>query len=116
MDEGVAQWEDKAIRDGAVKIVKELIREDRIIPLSELMQIDIRKENNFELARSFYAQAVSVVGYLVKQYGGQKFTLFCRQLRDGKDINQALSFTYTTSIHNIKELEKKWIKYYERRD
>jgi len=112
MDEGVAKWEEVYARYEAAEIVKKLIKEGKYIPIRQLINMDIRQEDDYELAHNFYAQSTSLVGYLIEKYGGSKFTLFCRQLRDGKSIDEALSFVYTNSIHNIDELEKDWVKHY----
>jgi len=112
MDEGVAQWEEKKRREWAVGVVKELVKDRDYIPLARLTQMDLSTEHDSDLSRKLYSQAASLVGFLMTEYGGSKFTLFCRQLRDGKNINDALSFVYTGSIPNIDELEKKWVKYY----
>ena len=112
MDEGVAQWQEKGKKEKADKVVKALIAEKRYIPVADLMRLDVRKEDDKRIARDFYAEAVSLVAFLIDSYGGSKFTLFCRRLRDGESVNDALSFVYKNSINDINELEKKWLKYY----
>ena len=112
LDEGVAQWEEEARRTKSVEAVKKLIKDKSYIPIAELMGTDVRTKSDYELSSKFYAQAITLVGYMIKEYGPSKFNLFCRQLRDGKSVNAALSFVYTNSIPNIKSLEEKWIKYY----
>jgi len=112
IDEGVAQWEEKFKREGAIGIVKGLIKEGNFISIAELTRMDIRQNRDATLVRNFYAQAATIIGYLIERYGGSKFTLFCRQLRDGKSVDKALSFVYANSIRNVDELERKWIKYY----
>jgi len=114
MDEGVAQWQEEERRKESKEIVEELIEKKSFIPLSKLMILGSGLEKDPVLALKFYAQAVTLVGFLIERYGGSKFTTFCRQLRDGKTMDQALSNVYTTSISNIEELEKKWIAYYRR--
>ena len=112
MDEGVAEWEEEPVKDEAMAITRKLVSEGSFIPLADLMQMDTIRKDDYNLLRKFYTQAVSLVDYLIKEYGGSKFTLFCRQLRDGKSIDAALSFTYTDSIRGTNELEKKWTEYY----
>lgn len=112
IDEGVAQWEEKHKRKEAISIVKDLSKQGNLIPIAELTRMDIRVEEDAVLARNFYAEAVTIIGFLIEKYGGSKFTLFCRQLRDGKDMDEALSFTYPNKIRNIGELEERWIEYY----
>jgi len=112
IDEGVAQWEEEARRAQSAGIVRKLIKEKSYIPIAELMELDVRTKSDRALSDKFYAQAVTLVGYMIKEYGPSKFNLFCRQLRDGKSVDAALSFVYTNSMPNIKSLEEKWIKYY----
>lgn len=112
MDEGVAQWEEAERRTWAINFVKELIRNGEYIPLAELTRIGSGSEDDVALSSKLYAQAVTLVGYLIEKYGPTKFALLCRQLRDGKSIDEALSFVYTDSIPNLNEMEKGWIKYY----
>lgn len=112
LDEGVSQWEEASKRKGAVLYVRELIRDGSYIPLSELMRLGANSENNAVLSAKLYAQAVTLVGYLMENFGSAKFTLFCRQLRDGKTVDEALSFAYAGSMSDISVLEKKWLAYY----
>ncbi|MFC1807845.1 peptidase MA family metallohydrolase [Candidatus Omnitrophota bacterium] len=111
LDEGVAQWQEEEKRKVAFKIVKHLIKGKHLIPLDELTQMDVREGSDALTSQKFYAEAVTLVGFMVEKYGGTRFTMFCRQLRDGKSINKALSFAYTTSIRDLNELEKRWMEY-----
>jgi hypothetical protein len=112
LDEGVAQWEETDKRAAATGLVRTLITYKDTIPLELLMRINIGQETNENTARKFYAQAVTLVGFMIEKYGQSKFIQFCRQLRDGATINTALSFTYPESIKDTVELEKEWMEYY----
>lgn len=113
LDEGVAQWEEESgKKEQAKKRVKELIRKGDFIPIHNLMRMDVRVQGDKATVKNFYAQAISLVGFLIEKYGGAKFTLFCRQLRDGKDLDGALSAAYTNSIPNVGVLQEKWVEYY----
>jgi len=112
IDEGVAQWQEKNKKKEAEKIVKVLIKRLEFIPIGQLTSMDIRNEDNPFLARNFYAQAISLIAFLVDEYGGRRFTEFCRNLRDGKSLNASLARVYGNSMKNIDELEKHWLKYY----
>ena len=63
------------------------------------------------IAITFYAQSVSLVGFIIKEYGADRFRKFCGQLRDEKSINEALRFTYPDEISTIELLEKSWHSY-----
>ena len=59
----------------------------------------------------FYIQALSLVDFMIVTGGTSNFEKFCRHLRKGKSLNEALKFSYPTSIRSTEELEKKWVKY-----
>ena len=131
LDEGVAQWAEEAKRKYVKEISRQLYREDTLLSLSDMMSLNIRNisdkdgvhirsartKDNKEgvlflsgnnLVNVFYVQAVSLVGFLVEKYGGSSFIDFCRQLRDGKSLEDALRSAYTGSVGSLQELEDKW--------
>lgn len=112
LDEGVAQWEEESKKKPAEDLVRKLARDNSYIPIRALTEMDIRLEGDPEIARRFYAEASTLAGYLITKYGSQKFTLFCRQLRDGESLNDALSFAYAGSIRDPDDLERQWLEYY----
>jgi hypothetical protein len=112
IDEGIAEWQEASKKGKAEKIVRGLIARRENIPIEELMRLDIREVDDYVLTRNFYAQAITLVGYMMDEYGGGKFTLFCRALRDGKNVDEALASVYRDSIDNVSALERKWIEYY----
>ncbi len=113
LDEGVAQWEEADKRKAAAELVRAFAANGETIPLILLTRMDISQETNESIARKFYAEAVTLVGFMIEKYGESKFTLFCQQLRDGATIDGALSFTYPDSIKDMGELEKEWMEYYK---
>ncbi|MFH0986383.1 MAG: peptidase MA family metallohydrolase [Candidatus Omnitrophota bacterium] len=112
LDEGVAQWEETRKRKEILAAVKELIATKEYIPLRELTRISSGSDNDPVLSAKLYAQAASLVGFLIEQYGPSQFVLFCRQLRDGNNMDAALSFVYTDSVRDMETLEKKWSQHY----
>ncbi len=112
LEEGVAQREEESKRKEAVEIVKGLIAGGGYIPLRVLMRQDIRQEHDPQAARRFYAQAVTLVSYLIEARGNDKFREFLRQLRDGEDVEEALASVYRETVDNIDKLEEGWLEYY----
>ncbi len=103
LDEGVAQWCEWGARQASIPYLQEWI------PLRDLTMMDVRKVDDSRLAHLFYAEAASLVRYLVTVHGRGKFTKLCRQLRDGKTLERALRFTYPQSISSMATLEREWI-------
>jgi hypothetical protein len=111
LDEGVAQWMEPEKRDEVMGVMYEIMEEEKAMPLVDMMRLDVKTEEDNERVYVFYVEAVSLVGFLMKEYGSKKFVEFCRQLRDGKDLKSALTFAYPTKIRNIRQLEGKWSNY-----
>jgi len=134
LDEGVAQWAEDAKRQGVKEIARALFEEDSLLSLEDLMRLDIRRIPTEErvyirgtktkdgspgilflsgenLVNTYYIQSVSLVGFLIERYGSDRFAQFCRELRDGKKIEEALRATYPDSFRGLADLEKQWRGY-----
>ena len=133
LDEGVAQWEEKAKRNMNY-IIKDAFRKKTVLSLSDMMKMDIRNIKGDDkvyvrytkdgdaplilvltgknLINLYYVEAVSLVGFMIKKYGNKKFTSFCRELRYGKSVESALRAVYSSYFTTIDGLEREWKKYY----
>lgn len=104
LTEGFAQWEQGGRKPPAAGRLM-----PRRFPLKDLTAMDIRRDNDRDRVIIFYAQSASVVGFLINTYGGDAFGVFCRALRDGKDLAAALVAAYPNDAPSLEILEKKWI-------
>ena len=111
LDEGVAQWMEPHKREAVKEAIRHLAQTRSLFSLDQMMTLDIRRSADPELVQIYYVQAVSLVDFLITTYGASRFTNFCRQLRDGKSIEDSLRFAYPIAIRSINELEKKWVAY-----
>ena len=111
LDEGVAQWEEPAKRAVVRQAMKSILEKNEAFSLAGLTQLNVGGSTEKSQATRFYIQAASLVDFLNKEYGSDRFISFCRELREGKSLDEALRFTYPTSIRNLNELEEKWRKY-----
>ncbi|MCM8782368.1 MAG: hypothetical protein NC828_04890, partial [Candidatus Omnitrophica bacterium] len=133
LDEGVAQWAEESKRQWMKFNIKQLFQKDSLLSLEDMMKLDIRiidKDKVYirptrtkdgqkgvlllsgdNLINTYYLQSVSLVGFLIEKYGSDRFADFCRQLRDGKTLEEALKTGYTVYICNLKELEDRWREY-----
>ncbi len=114
IDEGVAQWEEKGKRQFVKREMKELLQHHDPIPIERMMILNIGRIKNETIVELFYVEAVSLVDFLITEHGADNFIFFCRQLRDGKDVNEALKFAYPVSIRNVNALEDKWLEYLQK--
>lgn len=111
LDEGVAQWEEPQKRAIARQVARYLVNQHRAYPLTQLTSMDIRGSLDDNTVHYFYMQSVCLVDFLVTRYGAQSFTEFCRALRDGKQLEEALKSAYPDSIGSLQDLENQWEKY-----
>lgn len=111
IDEGVAQWQEKGRAQFAKKKMRKLLESYTPIPIERLTTLNIGKVTNEAIVELYYVQAISLIDFLVRSYGGDNFIFFCKYLRDGKDVGEALKFTYPVSIRSVDVLHNKWLKY-----
>jgi len=134
LDEGVAQWSEESKRQQMKAVVKNLLAQGMLMSLKDMIGLDVRSLKpgaaikaasaadaagnrrglsfeTEELIPLFYAEAVSLVGFLIERYGADEFTVFCRNLRDGKTLDDALKSAYPVYIHSAAELEMRWVAY-----
>ncbi|OGX24723.1 MAG: hypothetical protein A2787_01970 [Omnitrophica WOR_2 bacterium RIFCSPHIGHO2_01_FULL_48_9] len=108
-DEGVAQLQEAEKRAVADRLLQRLVLEKKQLPLPVLMELDIRREKNSTKVTLFYVQSLSVIDFLLTQYGSDAFARLCRQMRDGKSFAEALRLAYGHSFDSVQQLEDKWI-------
>ncbi len=111
LDEGVAQWSEQPKRKNIKLTAKEFYKKESLLSIEDMMKLDIRNVKDKNLVSTYYLQSVSLVGFLIERYGSDRFAQFCRQLRDGKTLVEALKFAYPTDIRSFQDLEVEWRKY-----
>ncbi|MFH1837138.1 MAG: peptidase MA family metallohydrolase [Candidatus Omnitrophota bacterium] len=111
LDEGVAQWEEPKKRSIIRPALKDIYDNGKVMRLSDFMTYNIQMVNDTDKVRSYYIQAMSLVEFLMSKYGSDRFLGFCRDLRDGKEIERAFQSNYPTHIRNIEELENKYVEW-----
>jgi len=138
LDEGVAQWAETGRRELARKAIRILHDKRKLFSLKDMISLDVRgikSEDTVvvnsirpqrdggsalslggnEFVDTYYMQAVSLIDFLIQRFGATDFTRFCRELRDGESLDEALRSTYSAHIRNLNELENKWMKFVEER-
>ncbi len=107
LQEGVATYQQKDIR-----LIKgdlaEIIRNGQYLSLNALNNFRFEGAGE-EQVRLFYAEAYSLVNYLISCFGKDQFVEFCRALRDNRSLPGALSKIY--SFKDFNALEEGWKNY-----
>ena len=134
LDEGVAQWAEEFKKRQVRAMARDAFENDSLLSLNDMMNLDIRKMQDSErvhirpirtikgdpgilflstenLINTYYLEAVSLVSFLIERYGSTSFATFCRQLRDGKTVEEALRFAYPSQLTSIEQFEDRWREY-----
>lgn len=109
-EEGVAMNQEKAKRWGSHQDVKRAISEKRFIPLPDLRRVKLTKDTPKETVELFYAEAASIVYYMISELGQNRFSRLCKELKEGKTFVQALQSAYY-NIESLEDLNRMWLKY-----
>jgi hypothetical protein len=111
IDEGIAQLHEYGKYEVADKMMTALALAGQYIRFDFLNQWDIRREEDAQKVEIFYAQSLSVMRFLRDYYGSEDFKKFCRNLRDGKSVDESLRFAYPTNLRSLQDLQQAWVKY-----
>jgi hypothetical protein len=107
LHEGVATYQEKDIY--SIKaLLADKLRQGSLLNLSSLSRFETKGASD-EQIRLFYAEAYSLVKYLIAEFGKDKFVLFCQNLRDNRNLAVALSRTY--AFNSLNDFEDSWKNY-----
>ncbi|MDD3087408.1 MAG: peptidase MA family metallohydrolase [Candidatus Omnitrophica bacterium] len=109
LDEGVASYQEKIRYSQADEFIRRLIDRGDFINLKKLSSYYTLTNLDSGIIDIFYAQSYSIVDFLIKRFGRDKFVLFCQNLRDYRNLEDALRLTY--SFQGISQLERAWVDY-----
>src|SRR3989338_1305108 len=107
-DEGVAQLQEKEKRQIAKQLMMRLVSQNKQPPLNVLMTISLKGEQNQAKIKIFYTQSLSVIDFLISRYGSESLGNLCRNMRDGKSFEAALTSAYPNNFSSLADLERKW--------
>jgi len=112
LDEGVASFQEKERYSRARGIIKESMEKGIFMGLQDLTNFNLHNASDKSLVQLFYAEAFSIVDFLMKEFGRDKFVNFCQNLRDKKDLRRAIASTYPFA--KLEDLDVAWQKYLEK--
>lgn len=110
-DEGVAQLQEINKKDLANQFMRPLAQQKHHVPFPVIMNWDIRKESDTAKVKIFYAQSLSMVDFMIKNYGSSAFGNLCRNFKEGKNMEGALRAAYASSIDSLNAFERRWAEY-----
>lgn len=110
MDEGIAvlqQMKEDGLLKQNMRENLEEIKAGNYTPIKSLSDVKISEKSNRQEIDIWYSQCASIVFYLQKAYGMNKFSNFLKEMRNDKSFEENLVSTYGL---NVKQLEKKWFQ------
>ena len=105
-------FQEKAKRWGAHKVVKQAMEKKQFLSIPDLFRLRLYNNTDQDTIDIFYAESASIVYYLIMELGEYRFVQFCRNLKEGKVFDQALSSAYGR-FDNLDDLNQAWVKYLE---
>lgn len=110
LEEGVATFQERRSENRAVRnYLAGSIQANTFMSLNQLNSFDLMKVKDKQLIDLFYLESYSLLSYLIKEFGKDKFVLFCQYLRDRRDLAKAFRSAY--SFDSLAELESSWKAY-----
>jgi len=104
LDEGVACMQEYESKE-RLATAKCLVNLKLYTRLEDLSKIN---DSAVIIPFIFYNESASLVDFLLRKYGRNKFVDFCRSLRDGSDWQQSIRGVY--KVRNLDELERNWVE------
>lgn len=106
IDEGVACSQEKSSLGERLKVARNLVSQGMHLTFDKLTDI---KDTTLVVPQVFYAEAASIIVFILDKYGKNKFLEFSRALRDGDDWKEALKNKF--NFRDFKDMENKWKEY-----
>lgn len=108
LDEGIATLTE-GNKGKRLAYAKAIVDTPAFIPLKRLTYLNVEGITDPE---TFYAEASSVIEFLLREYGKDKFVEYCRSLRDQKNWYQGFEEIY--GFENISAMHEKWVEFLQK--
>jgi len=109
LDEGIVSYLEKDQKKERLEMVKILVKTRSFMPLDELWNVH---RYNMVTPEFFYAEATSVIDFLISTYGKERFVEFCRRLRDLRvDQDWTVVFFESYDFKDIPDMNERWMKF-----
>lgn len=105
-DEGYAQYQEGEPDQHSVALLEHAVESDTLLSVRELGQIF---SNDPDVARLSYAQSLSLVTFLLEEYGEDKIPLLLNQFKAGTPEDRALEEVYGMNRDELEAAWREWI-------
>lgn len=111
LNEGAAVYEESRASQESSAFYAQKVRETVVpnpIPFSQFVNLAPQGETLQNVDR-WYAQAGSVVGFMIRKGGSFNFSLFLGRLRDGASVDESLRSAYPGGWKSLDDVERSWL-------
>lgn len=109
LDEGISSYLEKDYRQDRLVVAKVLIKTASFMQIPELGRM---KRGGIFMPDIFYAEAASIIEFLLRTYGKDKFVEFCRKLRDLRsDQKWEVALKQVYKFDSVEDLNKAWMQF-----
>ncbi len=105
LEEGIASFQEKKKSTSVDFIIAQAVKNNSLLDITKIDSYNLKNMPQ-DKAMLFYAQSISMMNYLIREYGKENFNLFCQKLRDKRSLQQALAIIYPFS--KAEELQEEW--------
>jgi len=110
LDEGVALSQETLRRPALEEMVWKSFQNRTFIPIDKLTNMRVALAKHHSEVELYYAQAALLIDFLMKRSRKNEFVEFCRALRDGLEVDQALSRGYNGRLKSVEQLEGAFLR------
>lgn len=107
LDEGMAVYLSQELPDAYLDGLYKAVKEDRILPL-EILENTLPSDTGRSVIQLAYAQAPSVIEYLIESYGWDKLISVVRQCR--KRTVKAILLDLGLNYYLLEQGWKRWLR------
>jgi len=109
LDEGVAMYQEKNKGIYSYSYLRQAMGQGNFMNIYQLSVCNIASCSDQKKVQLYYIESLSIVTYLITEFGRDRFVIFCQNLRDKADLERAIASAYNFS--NLKELDSAWQAY-----
>ena len=109
LDEGVAMYQERNKNIYNYGYLRQAMAQGTFMNIAQLSAYNVSTSTDQMKVQLYYIESLSIVTYLIREFGRDRFVIFCQNLRDKLNLEHAIASSYDLS--NLKELDSAWQAY-----
>lgn len=109
LDEGVAMYQERDKSVYNYGYLRQAMAQGTFMNITQLSAYNVSTSTDQMKVQLYYIESLSIVTYLIREFGRDRFVIFCQNLRDKLNLEHAIASSYDLS--NLKELDSAWQAY-----